>query len=378
MKKILLYTLSVLLILSCSSVSEEDSLIVEDFLIGYWQYNNYQQVPSKWYKNKVVLEIYKENEDLKFKWFNSNGVDFDGILNYSISNDNLVFEMLPENYEQDISENQKYTAELEVEGKISDENRYNETSFEEKIEFMKKQIEYRNASNNVMRSSKYIFGSGGSLMNQYENRRQNSNFSIDYFFDEIENDFYYTNGGRLEIFGFYSPYGGGFNSNLYYIGKDVYKDKSSLESISKDEFSYDEIMTLFEVISSKNKILDTNYVGWSDLEFKDYNAISDYDIRSVKLKGWNDIEEEFEINKSTNGGFEMTKVSFHIKRKNKYGRTWWESHEKSDYEKIYIQYYNPIKKRNPYSWLELKSVDVENKTITLGDNKSRRYMTLSL
>ena len=236
MKKVLLFTLSLLSLASCSSISEEDSLIIDDFLVGYWQYNNYQQVPSKWYQNKVVLEVYKENERLKFKWFNANGVDFDGVLNYSISNDNLVFEMLPENYEEDISENQKYTAELKVKGKISDEYGYYETSFEDKMEFMKKQIEYRNASNNVMRSSKYIFGSGGSLMNQYENRRQNANFSFEYFFDKIENDFYYTNGGRLEIFGFYSPYGGGFNSNLYYIGKDVYKDKSSLESISRKVF----------------------------------------------------------------------------------------------------------------------------------------------
>ena len=85
MKKILLYTFSVLLILSCSSVSEEDSLIVEDFLIGYWQYNNYQQVPSKWYKNKVVLEIYKENED-----YDLAASLFDIMLNNKLKNVNML------------------------------------------------------------------------------------------------------------------------------------------------------------------------------------------------------------------------------------------------------------------------------------------------
>ena len=63
------------------------------------------------------------------------------------------------------------------------------------------------------------------------------------------------------------------------------------------KFSYQEIMTLFEVLSSKNKNLDTNYTD-RGFDPKEDKSILDYDIRSVKLEVRDDVKAEFKINKS--------------------------------------------------------------------------------
>ena len=52
------------ILFSCSSISPEDSEIIDDFIIGNWKYSTYQEdyKSESVVDNEVMLKIFKDNE----------------------------------------------------------------------------------------------------------------------------------------------------------------------------------------------------------------------------------------------------------------------------------------------------------------------------
>lgn len=353
------------ILFSCSSISPEDSEIIDDFIIGNWKYSTYQEdyKSESVVDNEVMLKIFKDNDQLKFKWDHIKS--FEGSFSYYVKDDNLFFEMIPNTEGVDISKNQEFIGELDFDGKFNGDNYgFSKSSFEEKINFMKKQLEFRKNSYEVLKSSEFRWndtGWYGPLVNQYSKRKQNQNFSIKYSYSWVPSSFYKSNGGVLSISGFYTPYGGGFNSKLNYVIPGLGKNKKDLKT--QDDFTTSEMELFINILSSENSVYDTNYIGWSNLKFDSSNELKEYDLKSIK--GKNEVES-IKVTKKGNKSLEIKKLEF---KKNHRRRS-----SIKDYFGVYVQ----INNEGDHSWLGLKSVDFENKRIILGDNDKRFYMTLGL
>ena len=389
MRKLYYLQISTILftLISCSSLTSEQIDVVEEFIIGDWAYQEYRQVPSnngrpQWNDYFNLLTISKIDGKLRYKTeFSHSNNDSEGSIEIGVKKQGIIdrlmgatrtdliittipdekYNVKPYEYKLDHFGSTRY--KYSFEGK--DDKEWFKWDTDEKISLMKKQIDFRKEKIQLLKNNKYRLGGNGILANKFSKQTQNSNFSIEYYYDTYLSE-YDFNDIILNLDGY------------YYFVPNLINDKPRIKE--RKTFSYEELIVMVKVLSKKSNIIETNSLVWKKLSH--INPIKDFDssfIKEIKLDGWNDIEFTKNIEHKGDNYIKFEKFYLNIEslgaeQRRRIGRRW-DKHENLTYKNIGVLFDYQFPKSRVIAGtgggrFKLSDVNLEDESITLVDSNS--------